>query len=81
MRNRVYQNGKYVVVHPSKAFTTTLLGWGVIDYKAEYEHSGEYINALNMIRWPLEFFIRAHTGQFTTEKITQNSLLVLFYTI
>jgi hypothetical protein len=33
MRKKHYQKGEYVVVHPSKAFTTTLLGWGMIDYK------------------------------------------------
>ena len=30
-----------------------------------------------MIRWPLEFFIRAHTGQFTTERSTYDLLLVI----
>ncbi|CBY11538.1 unnamed protein product [Oikopleura dioica] len=58
-----FDAGDHVKFGFPMAFTTTLLGWGMIDYKAEYEHAGEYINALNMIRWPLEFFIRAHTGK------------------
>ena len=33
MINKHYQKGKYAIIYPSKAFTTTLLGWGMIDYK------------------------------------------------
>ena len=46
------------------AWTATVLGWGMIDYKEAYEAAGEYNNALDMLRWALEFFIRAHPTKY-----------------
>ena len=40
------------------------LGWGMIDYQAQYKEAGEWTNALDSLRWALEYFIRAHTSEF-----------------
>lgn len=45
------------------AASTTLLGWSLYQYKDAYQASGQLENMYDCIRWPLEWFIKCHTGQ------------------
>ena len=40
------------------AFSTTTLAWGILEFADAYRAAGEYENALNGIRWPLDYFIK-----------------------
>lgn len=44
------------------ASSTTLLAWGLLEYKDAYEHSGQLENMYDCIRWPLEWMLKCHTG-------------------
>lgn len=45
------------------AFSATVLTWGLLEYWDAYEASGELQNALDGIKWPLDFFVKAHTSE------------------
>lgn len=42
--------------------TVTMLEWGMLRYKAAYVYAGEWENALDSIKWPLDYFIKCHTA-------------------
>ncbi|OXA51379.1 endoglucanase E-4 [Folsomia candida] len=46
------------------AYFTTVLNWGIVDYKQGYESAGELQNALDAVKWSLDYFIKAHPSDF-----------------
>ncbi|KAJ8946377.1 hypothetical protein NQ314_008907 [Rhamnusium bicolor] len=44
------------------AFTTTILSWGVIEYKDAYEEVGQYSQVLDAIKWSTDYFIKCHAS-------------------
>ena len=59
-----FDAGDHVKFGFPMAWTVTVLGWGMIDYSAQYKAAGEWSNGLDMLRWTLEFFIRAHPEKY-----------------
>jgi hypothetical protein len=61
-----YDAGDYVKFGLPQAMATTALLWGVLEFKAGYEAAGEYLNVLDSLRWPLDYFMKCHvtTNQF-----------------
>ena len=61
------------------AASTTLLAWGLLEYKDAYEQSGQLEYMYDCIRWPLEWMLKCHTGhnelyvQVIVQKHTQNA--------
>ena len=46
------------------AFSTTLLNWRFIEYKNAYLAAGEHDDRIvDSIKWPLDYFIKAHLGK------------------
>jgi hypothetical protein len=63
MCNIVYMHmpttaGDYMKFTLPMAFTVTTLSWGLLEYWDAWDNSGELQNALNAIRWPLDYFIK-----------------------
>lgn len=56
-----YDAGDNVKFGLPMAFTITMLSWGVIEYGDEISSAGEYIHALEAIKWGTDYFIKAHT--------------------
>lgn len=44
---------------PHAAFTT-MIGWGLLDYRDGYAFSNELDNGLKALRWSLDYFIKCH---------------------
>ena len=44
------------------AFATTVLLWGLIRYPEAYADAGELDNMLASVKWPLDYFIKAHNA-------------------
>lgn len=42
------------------AFSTTVLNWGLIEFWDAYKASGELGHALEGVRWPLDWLMKAH---------------------
>lgn len=42
------------------AYSTTVLSWGLLEYWDGYDRSGQLDYMLDSIKWPLDFFIKAH---------------------
>ncbi|KAK3104722.1 hypothetical protein FSP39_008611 [Pinctada imbricata] len=42
--------------------STTLLGWGLLQYKDAYQAAGLLDKMYDCIRWPLEWMLKCHTG-------------------
>ena len=42
------------------ASSVTLLAWGMIEYRDAYSAAGELEYGLDCIKWPLDYFIKAH---------------------
>ena len=42
------------------AWSTTVLNWGLIEYWDAYDKAGELHNALDGVKWPLDWLIKAH---------------------
>jgi endoglucanase len=61
-----YDAGDYVKFGFPMAGSTTILLWGILEFKSAYESAGEYANALDSLRWPLDYFIKCHvrTNEF-----------------
>ena len=65
--------GDYVKFGFPMASATTVLLWGLIEFRDAYSRAGELDNMLNSVRWPLDYFLKAKTG--TNEFYAQVSLL------
>lgn len=44
------------------AASTTLLAWGLLQWKDAYEASGQLNHMYDCLKWPLDYFLKAHTG-------------------
>jgi len=55
-----FDAGDHVKFGLPMAWSTTVLAWGILEYKDAYIESGEYEEILDCIKWPLEFFLKAH---------------------
>ena len=55
-----YDAGDFVKFGYPMAFSTTLLSWGLIEYRNAYAAAGELQTMLDSIKWPLDYFIKAH---------------------
>ncbi|XP_028403983.1 uncharacterized protein LOC114526577 isoform X2 [Dendronephthya gigantea] len=58
-----YDAGDFVKFNFPMAFSTTLLTWGFIEYEKAYSYSGEHDRMLDSIKWPLDYFIKAHVSK------------------
>ena len=59
-----YDAGDYVKFGFPMASSVTVLAWGLIQYRSAYQAAGELDNMLDCIKWPLDYFIKAHTAKF-----------------
>lgn len=58
-----YDAGDFVKFGFPMAFSTTLLTWGFIEYKKAYIAAGQQNQMFNSIKWPLDYFIKAHISK------------------
>lgn len=42
------------------AFSTTILSWGLLEFWNAYQQTGQLNAMLDCIKWPLDYFIKAH---------------------
>ena len=59
-----YDAGDHVKFGFPMAYSTTVLAWGLNDYRDAYEASGELPNMLESIKWPLDYFLKAHSKKY-----------------
>ncbi|PVD35339.1 hypothetical protein C0Q70_02299 [Pomacea canaliculata] len=57
-----YDAGDNVKFNFPMAFSTTMLCWSLLEFKDAYEKAGQLDYMYDSIRWPLEYFIKCHTG-------------------
>ncbi|MDI1460877.1 glycoside hydrolase family 9 protein [Catellatospora sp. KI3] len=55
-----FDAGDHVKFGFPMAFTTTMLAWGAVEYRAGYAASGQLTALLNNLRVPNDYFIKAH---------------------
>ncbi|XP_077990546.1 endoglucanase E-4-like [Glandiceps talaboti] len=55
-----YDAGDHVKFNFPMAYSTVMLGWGLIEFWDSYVDSGELGNMLETLRWPCDYFIRCH---------------------
>lgn len=58
-----YDAGDHVKFGFPMAFSVTMLSWGLVEYRDAYEDAGELSYMLDSIKWPLDYFMKAHTKQ------------------
>ncbi|XP_013419079.1 uncharacterized protein LOC106179839 [Lingula anatina] len=58
-----YDAGDHVKFGLPMGWSTMTLTWGLVDYKDAYVAAGEYNNMLSSVKWPLDYFIKAHTSK------------------
>lgn len=46
------------------AFSLTTLSWGAIAFREAYEDAGELEHMINCVKWPTEYFIKAHVSKY-----------------
>ena len=59
-----YDAGDYVKFGFPLASTVTVLAWGLVEYRSAYKDAGELDAMLDCIKWPLDYFIKAHSSKF-----------------
>ncbi len=57
-----YDAGDHVKFGLPMASTTTMLAWGIVDYRQAYANAGLLNTALDEIKWATDYFIKAHTA-------------------
>ncbi|GGM27427.1 glycoside hydrolase family 9 protein [Micromonospora yangpuensis] len=55
-----YDAGDHVKFGFPMAFSTTMLAWGAVEYRAGYAQSGQLTHLLNNLRFVNDYFVRAH---------------------
>ncbi|XP_070571313.1 endoglucanase A-like [Ptychodera flava] len=55
-----YDAGDHVKFGFPMAFTTTVLAWGLIQFKDAYEAAGQLSNMYETIKWATDYFLKAH---------------------
>ncbi|XP_070555127.1 endoglucanase F-like isoform X2 [Ptychodera flava] len=61
--SRRCKTGDYVKFGLPMAWSTTVLAWGLIAYRDAYETSGQLQYMLDCIKWPADYFLKAHTKE------------------
>lgn len=56
-----YDAGDNVKFGLPMAFTITLLSWATIEYGGQISDAGEYVHALEAIKWGTDYLIKAHS--------------------
>jgi len=46
------------------ASSVTVLAWGMMMFKDAYESAEEWQNALDMLKWATDYFLKAHTSKY-----------------
>ena len=54
--------GDFVKFGLPMASSVTMLARGLVEYRDAYELAGELQNGLDCIKWPLDYFIKAHVA-------------------
>ncbi|KAK7471381.1 hypothetical protein BaRGS_00035987 [Batillaria attramentaria] len=54
--------GDYVKFNFPMAWATTVLEWGLLEFKDAYEASGQLERMYECIRWPLDYFLKCHVA-------------------
>lgn len=57
-----YDAGDHVKFGFPMAFTTTMLAWGLVDFKEGHEAVGQTDFGLAAVKWATDYFIKAHTA-------------------
>ena len=60
MSNSLSIAGDHLKFGLPMAYSTTVLAWGLLEYWDAYEKSAQLEYMLDSIKWPLDFFIKAH---------------------
>ncbi|MFG3581401.1 glycoside hydrolase family 9 protein [Micromonospora chersina] len=55
-----YDAGDHVKFGFPMAFSTTMLAWGAVEYRAGYTASGQLPHLLDNLRWVNDYFVKAH---------------------
>lgn len=59
-----YDAGDNVKFGFPMAWTTTTLVWGLIEYKDAYQAAGQLDWMYESVKWPLDYFVKAHTKKY-----------------
>ncbi len=57
-----YDAGDHVKFGFPMASATTMLAWGLVDYRSAYTSSGLLSTGLDELKWATDYFIKAHTA-------------------
>lgn len=60
-----YDAGDHIKFSFPMAWSTTTLAWGIHEYEDAYRQAGELDHALEGIKWPLDFLMKAHPDENT----------------
>jgi endoglucanase len=55
-----FDAGDHVKFGFPMAFSTTMLAWGAVEYRAAYTQSGQLTNLVNNLKFVNDYFIKAH---------------------
>lgn len=58
----IYPAGDHVKFGFPMAGFTTILNWGLLDWRNGYDKANDYANSLSTVKWSLDFFIKAHVA-------------------
>ncbi|XP_050412030.1 endoglucanase A [Patella vulgata] len=56
-----YDAGDHVKFGLPMAYSTTILTWSLLEFKDAYTSSGQLQYMYDCIKWPLDYFLKAHT--------------------
>nr|XP_039252311.1 uncharacterized protein LOC120329657 [Styela clava] len=59
-----YDAGDFVKFGFPMAFSLTTLAWGGIHFRDAYKDAGEYHHMVEAVKWPTEYFIKAHLSKY-----------------
>ena len=59
-----YDAGDFVKFGLPMAYSVTVLTWGLLRYNDAYVEAGELKNMLDCIKWPLDYFMKAHPSKY-----------------
>lgn len=46
------------------AWSTTVLAWGMIEFRKGYKIAGEWKNAVDQLKWATDYLMKAHTSPY-----------------
>lgn len=59
------------------AYNVTVLTWGLLRYNDAYVAAGELKNMLDVTKWPLDYFMKAHTSNYKFHAQARGHLVTL----